>query len=198
MVEPVQVWLVDADHPVGSTASLDAVEQQRAAAFQQPADRRRFTATHVAVRQILGDVLGVAPASLAWRFGAHGKPYLTDGVQFSWSHSGSWAMLAVHPSVAVGIDIQELLPQRSAERLARRYFRIDTVDPASFARLWSRNEAAVKAAGARLLDNLGVPTAGCEVRDVTAPTGYHAAVALRPAPPHPFELVEHRWHSPDR
>jgi 4'-phosphopantetheinyl transferase len=59
-----------------------------------------------------------------------------------------------------------------------------------FARLWSRKEAAVKAAGGRLWPNLAItvrnrdvvtctePASQYRVADVTAPTGFRAAVAL--------------------
>ena len=70
-----------------------------------------------------------------------------------------------------------------------------------FMRLWSRKEAAVKAAGGRLWPNLGIAVLGCDVvscaeppgahqvADVPAPAGFWAAVALAGAAPFVTQTV---------
>lgn len=51
------------------------------------------------------------PLALHYRYGAHGKPYLTDYPQlyFSLSHSGEYAALAI-AACEVGLDIQQKRP----------------------------------------------------------------------------------------
>lgn len=51
------------------------------------------------------------PLALHYRYGAHGKPYLTDYPQlyFSLSHSGEYAALAI-AECEVGLDIQQKRP----------------------------------------------------------------------------------------
>ncbi|HEV2635721.1 MAG TPA: 4'-phosphopantetheinyl transferase superfamily protein [Actinocrinis sp.] len=77
-----------------------------------------------------------------------------------------------------------------------------------FARLWCRKEACVKAHGARLAEGLGLPVweagplvvrdptgalpGACRVRDVPAPIGYRAAVAL--GGEQPFTVRWRVWH----
>ena len=78
-----------------------------------------------------------------------------------------------------------------------------------FARLWCRKEACVKVHGARLAEGLGLPVraagplvvrdpagtlpGACLVRDVSAPAGYRAAVAL--GGERPFTIRWRVWHA---
>jgi len=124
--------------------------------------------------------------------------------QVNLSHSGDWAMLAVSPDRPVGIDIQRMRPSLDVAAMAHRWFapaesaEVVAAGPAGsesradvFGRLWVRKEAVVKAAGGRILRNSAIevdrPVVECaegpppglyRVRDVPAPDGYHAAVAV--------------------
>jgi hypothetical protein len=67
------------------------------------------------LRDILGRYLRVAPAGIAFVYGAHGKPglerdrYDTD-LQFSIADSGGIALVAVTAGRAVGVDVEEMRP----------------------------------------------------------------------------------------
>lgn len=88
---------------------LDADERRRAERFVFPRDRDRFVRAHGFLRQRLGAVLGCAPQDLPIR-GADGeKPYVADRpVEFSLSHSGSHAVVAITRDGAIGIDLEVL------------------------------------------------------------------------------------------
>jgi 4'-phosphopantetheinyl transferase len=201
---------------------LDPAETVRAAVFERAADRRRFTVAHGAVRAILAGELGIAPEAVRWRFGPYGKPSLVDadGTEVSLSHSGELAALAVARGRPVGVDLQTMSGSLDAARLSARYFTGDEAryvaaagdrdrQLARFVRLWTRKEACVKAAGGRLSQGLRLPVRGRGpvlvhrpgtalpgpflVRDVPAPTGYGAAVALAGDGPYP---VSRRWWEP--
>jgi 4'-phosphopantetheinyl transferase len=184
---------------------LDGGERARAAGARSETARSRYVAAHGAMRMLLGARLGVDPAALAFITGPHGKPAI-DGLaaQVNLSHSGGWAMLALSPDRPVGVDVQRVLPSLDATAMAHRWFapgeaiEVAAAGPAGsaaradvFGRLWARKEAVVKAAGGRILRSAAIvvgrpvvdfpdgPAPGLyRVRDVPAPDGYHAAVAV--------------------
>jgi 4'-phosphopantetheinyl transferase len=191
---------------------LDDAERRRADEIRPPLERRRYVAVHGAVRLILAARLGVPAADLRWRRGENGKPTLTDrdDLQVNLSHSEDLAMLAIATGVPVGVDVQRMQPRVDVARMAERYFpaaEAAYVAEASaeeragrFFALWTRKEACLKAVGARLMQGLRLPVLGTDpvvrdpsgripgplaVRDVAAPQGFRAAVAVRGARPFP-------------
>jgi 4'-phosphopantetheinyl transferase len=208
--DAVRVWLIGTDLPdavLGEfEALLDDDERERAGSLLYPDRRRRFIASHGAVRVILGRHLGVPPGSLRWRRGPHGKPELAGPGPFpqvSLSKSGALAALAVAGNRRVGVDIQQLLADLDVTRMARRFYPPDEarfVTSAEgtarqvdrFTRLWVRKEACVKVSGGRLLPGLALTVLGTGgqyadlaqtpagpylVRELRVPRGFRAAVA---------------------
>ena len=145
---------------------------------------------------------------------ATGRPVLRgrSGPQFSLSHSGDAVAIAVSAAVAVGIDAERasgvcvcsltaVMPGPAARRLG------PLAEPARHAailRWWVRAEAVLKCRGEGITHGFGGGPAGdqglddragderragkqadCSVRSLTAPAGYHAALALRLPPPEP-------------
>ena len=202
-------------------ALLDAEEQRRAAAHLRASDRRRFIVAHAAARSILGARLGVPPDTIRWRIGPHGKPSVAGAagapggrVEVNLSHSGSLCAVAVSTGRPVGVDVQRLCPGMDVAAMARRYytaaevaFVLTPAAPAArshrFIRLWARKEALVKAAGGRLLRGMPVSVLARgvvefedrphRIADLSAPSGFHAAVAL--GGDRPYHVVESRWPS---
>lgn len=208
MSDLVHVWIVPLDMPPQDAArcrdALDDGERARAASYQSPLDRRRFTIAHGALRILAGRELNTAPTALRFTLGPHGKPALAppwSALHTSLSHSGTLIAAAICAGRPVGVDIQDLVPSLDTVALSGRFFPPgeagyvaaghDASDRADrFAHLWTRKEAVVKAAGGRLWPNLGIavrdrdvvrcadPPGSHRVADVTAPPGFRAAVAL--------------------
>ena len=186
---------------------LDDEERARAAAWRRPADRLRFVARHVALRVILAEHLGVAPADVAFDRapcplcgGPHGRPVVRDrdDLHFSLSSTGDRAAVAVAP-VPVGLDV-EAVGRASADDLAAA---LDPVEQAAVAalteparsraalRCWARKEALLKGRGTGLgIDpdavhvGVGPPARaprpdGWVLADVPGPPDLVAAVAYR-------------------
>jgi len=158
-------WLLDLRHEpdVDAWRACQASEHARAARFKFELRARRYRAAHAGMRKIMATHLGLAMRDWDWRAGEHGKPHCVDAQHghFNLSHSEDWALLAWHPDVPLGVDIewQQALPDQ--DRLATHYFTpaeqawMDEVDTAPerqtrFHRLWCAKEAVLKALGSGL------------------------------------------------
>ncbi len=185
------MWLVRSPLPGAALARLagllDARERARAGALDA-VRRQRFVAAHGAARALVGRWTGVTPEAVRWRYGPHGKPDV-DGVRVSLSHSGELAAVALSAVREVGVDVQRHTPGLDTRAMAARYFPAGeaclVTGAASFATLWARKEACVKATGGRLTQGLTLPVAdgpvvagAYHVVDVPVPDGFAGAVAL--------------------
>lgn len=163
--DDVALWWVDllTPAPAGADAWLSPDERERAARFRTEPLRQRWERSHVALRGVLGAQLGAGPHTLRFESGAAGKPRLAGGgpLEFSLSHSGDVALIAVCAGAEVGVDVELLHPVRDAGALVARvcspreqaewHARAETADAAAdFLRGWTRKEACLKAIGTGL------------------------------------------------
>lgn len=155
-------------------ATLDNVEQSRAARFHFLHDRDHFIACRGILRELLGEYLGSSPFSIEFCYGAYGKPaHLPEEsqspIRFNISHSHGFAVLAFARSREIGIDLEPICPEFAGEEIAERYFSTRELAelralpaarrPEGFFLCWTRKEAYVKARGLGLqvpLDSFSV------------------------------------------
>lgn len=145
---------------------LDEGERARWSRFLREEDKARYLVSHAMLRLVLAAHSGIPPRDI--RFSticrycgqSHGKPELAEGdggLQFSLSHSGEQAVVAVCRAVPLGIDVEQAKPERDrvpliptvlseAERRAIEALPRDRQDLA-FLRYWTRKEALLKATG---------------------------------------------------
>ncbi len=75
-------------------------------------------------REMVGRALGIAPAALEWREGAHGRPEIaapaTD-VHFNLAHSAGVVACAVGRGRELGIDLENLHRRRPDPAIVDRY-----------------------------------------------------------------------------
>jgi 4'-phosphopantetheinyl transferase len=151
-------------------------------------------------RAILASSVGGDPTRLVFERGAHGKPALVGHeLEFSFSRSGQWALLAVSRDRPVGVDVERVKPGRAVDRIARRRFapaeaaalaRQEGDRAAAFHRCWTGKEAYAKGLGAgltvglatfsvaALIDGLTRCAVGAwDVQQLPAPGGHVAALA---------------------
>ncbi|WBB61551.1 4'-phosphopantetheinyl transferase superfamily protein [Streptomyces sp. WMMC500] len=200
-----RVWTFAAGEGVEPDLSaLDEGERRRQAAFLHRADRIRYGVAHAALRRLLGELTGTAPAAL--RFGRracprcggpHGRPVLerpAGGPEFSLSHGGELVLVAVAPG-RVGVDVEPVraVPPEPGlvERLHPAERAVVGAAPASlrsaaFTRVWTRKEAYLKGLGVglgRALDaddvSTGVP--GWHLVDLAPGHGHAGALAVESA-----------------
>ncbi|MFE9456345.1 4'-phosphopantetheinyl transferase family protein [Streptomyces californicus] len=200
-----RLWLVNlAAGPAepDPMALLDAGERSKAAAFRSPLDRAHYTASHVALRRILGAHLGRAPEDVQLSRAdcpvcdaGHGRPVVTgSSLQFSLSRRAGYCLIAlartavgadleVHPAVEVADELATALHPREQAlvELAPRHRRA-----AVFARVWARKEAYLKGVGTGLAMGAaqdyvgeGAEVPGWRLYDVAAPAGLAAALAVK-------------------
>jgi len=204
----VSVWTIDLDQPLAVVDTLrgylDDIEVRAAASRKNDVLRHRYVVAHGAVRMILGARLGVAPDAVVLsrrcaRCGddAHGKPeVVVDGppsqqLQFSLSHSESFAALAVTTGARVGVDIEVERPRGRLDALAARvldsevyadWLDLPTSDQLrSFLAQWTAKEAYLKAIGAGItvpLRDVPVEPDGWTVTGFTSPPGSVARLAV--------------------
>jgi 4'-phosphopantetheinyl transferase len=107
------VWQVNIDLRAPPRFTPDCVlskdEIARGQSFKGVADANRFLATRTALRLLLSVSMNLHPKVVRLTQDTHGKLVLADakGVDFSVSHSGSQALIAISTNGPVGIDIEE-------------------------------------------------------------------------------------------
>jgi 4'-phosphopantetheinyl transferase len=215
----VHVWYYHLDGPPAADDDdgrcLDAGERQRADRFLRERDGRRFRAAHCAFRHLVAGYLGCAPAAVLITRecphcgdSKHGKPAVADPsgrrIEVNATHSDALGALAVAlPPVQVGVDVEwrrpdvnwaGILPDATAAE-----------PPGDGFEQWTRLEAVAKAAGTGIVRMPRLAPAGdgdwasatftggaaeWQVRGLSAPPGYTAALAVSAVP---AAGVEVRW-----
>lgn len=162
----VDVWRVCLRQPEPAIRSLNKLlsydESVRVARFHFQRDRHNFVVARGALRQILGNYLGLKPDKLVLAYGSKGKPRLTsmqnrDHIEFNLSHSGELALIAVSRELEVGIDIERTRQDFATDEIALQFFLprelsgfgkiADDKRVEFFFKCWTRKEACMKAGG---------------------------------------------------
>lgn len=199
----VTVWRVelDLDGAIagGLESSLTPDERARAGRYRGERDRRRFVVARAHLRAILAGVLDVRPGDVVLAVDALGKPRLAGaaapGLDFSVSHSGGRALVAVARHRRVGVDLERIEEAADWEPIAARFFSAREVAAlralgeaerrGEFYRLWTRKEAWLKARGdglgageALLRAEPGADGGSWSILTLDAGPGYAAALAV--------------------
>lgn len=166
--KPPSVWWIDCD-AVGTEFSgiLTCSEKKRRNEYLYERDRRRFVIRHTALRLLLADRLGLAPAAIRIGNTDKGKPFLVESpsLHFSISQSGPLAVIAIS-ECPLGADIERvdftfpIADVITSVMTERERSQIDKT-PAGFFQVWTAKEAILKAAGT----GLSTPMTQIEISD---------------------------------
>ncbi len=168
--QDVHVWYCDLLRYAGDgdmlATLLSGDEQARAARFVFERDRQRFILSHGLLRLFLARYLDQEPRQVQFVTGVHGKPAvggsagLLPSLEFSLSHSGDYAFMALTKGRAVGVDVEVRKPDVEALKLAQRFFApgesqaLATLQGDAqqrlFYRYWTAKEAYLKGRGVGL------------------------------------------------
>ena len=90
-------------------ASLGDEERARARKFLHHEDTVRFASVRAALRELLGQRLGIPAHIVRFSQDANGRPHLTDSDRFDFnvSHAGAHGLIAISPVRRVGVDIEQ-------------------------------------------------------------------------------------------
>lgn len=166
MIRAQLLWL--ADDPALALPALAAMlppeEQAALTRFRLPARARGFALSRLLLRRTLADRLQRPPQDIRFRREASGRlvPLQDEGWYFSLSHCDGLVALLV-ADAPCGVDAERPRPARTLA-VAQRYFSKEEASmlavlplaerDTAFFRLWTLKEAAVKALGAGLADNM--------------------------------------------
>lgn len=204
----LHIWQarLDADNARQYHQTLSPDEQTRADRFIFDKHKRRFTVGRGILRSLLGNYLSLSPDQINFNYTKHGKPYLPPDqnpidLRFNLSHSGELALFAFTIGHDLGIDVEQIRPDRSTRDIAERFFAPREVDALfalpdeqhteAFFRCWTRKEAYIKAKGEGMaipLDSFAVslaPEAPAEllwVKDGPAESSRWNLTTLSPDP----------------
>jgi len=186
----VLVWRAMLDRvPPDKLPPLLPEESERAGRFRSDEARRRYICSHGILRAILAG-LGLPPA---FQRDAMGKPYLPGfpAVHFNLSRSHGMALYAVALGALVGADIEKVRPLPECLAIAERFtpptdFAALREMPAEarerqFFRVWTRQEAKLKALGIGLLGARQDLAGEWSIEEIDVGESFVAAVAA-PAP----------------
>ena len=147
---------------IGAWALLSEEERRQAAQFRFPEEARRYASAHVVLRDILLRYGALVRAPLTIVAGPKGQPLLSQApdlpkVRFSFSHSRSFALLAITLDQCVGVDVEHVSHAADWEAITTRYFSSEECQALvalpkqqgsrAFLSLWTLKEAYVKALG---------------------------------------------------
>ena len=160
------------------THLLSDDERQRNQRFRFARDRRRDLIARALLRTQLAERLELAPQSLVFSRGEHGKPALeshsqaTSNLQFNLSHAGDWVVLAIADK-RVGVDIEYTSRDNDVMAIADRYFFGNEINQLKsfnendqrqrFFDYWTLKEAYMKARGEGI--SLGLSNFGFSIID---------------------------------
>lgn len=151
-------------------AVLSPDERDRAGRYLVDEPRQQFVVGRGLLRHVLGEALSVAPSTISFGVGVHGKPELAGaladtGLHFNVSHSHNIVLVGWSFDGPIGVDVEQIRAEAATESIARRYFAASEVDALfafpeaeraeAFFRCWTRKEAYLKVHGSGLSFPLG-------------------------------------------
>jgi len=147
---------------------LSEDERRRATDFRFACHRERFVLSHAFTRWVLAAYLNVHPREVPLIHSSTGKPCVASGATaageslgFNLAHCATHAVVAVAPTIFVGVDVEHHQGDLDVPGIAERYFARSEAEmlralprtqaDANFLRLWTCKEAFVKAIGLGLV-----------------------------------------------
>ena len=169
---------------------LSADEVRRYASYRHSCDAECFLLGRSLLRALLASLLGLSPAEVSIVTGRHGKPSCPNGPEFNVSHSGDLVLIAVHPTSAVGVDVEAKPGPADWEPIAARVLPVDVClaiqalpreqQSLAFLQAWCHLEAQLKMVGTgfQVEPVAHAGSTGFRQCQLVLPRGYVGSVAI--------------------
>lgn len=156
VANPVELLRAESSLQVLRDADWDAINR-----IQDPTSRRSSIAARILLRIGLSRAADHEVAAADWRFaiGAYDKPVVAEGlpaIHFSTSHVDQLVVVAISPSLEIGIDV-ECIDQHVSKKVIADFCHLDERNSVGglpqpqeireFLRLWTLKEAYTKMVG---------------------------------------------------
>ncbi|WP_084490401.1 4'-phosphopantetheinyl transferase family protein [Niabella ginsenosidivorans] len=144
---------------------ISPAESEKSSRFYHREDAQRYLLARIVCRLLLAKYNGLNPSGIEFLKGRFDKPYLKQAGTlktpcFNWSHSHNLLVIAVS-CLEVGADVErikdfdiESISEATFNNTEQRFLNESENRLEDFFMLWTRKEAAVKAAGIGLNDEL--------------------------------------------
>ena len=136
---------------------LSPDEARRYSSYRRTSDAELFLLGRSLLRTLLALLFGLKPQEVRIVTGFHGKPSCPGGPEFNVSHSGDLVLIALHPTCAVGVDVEASPGPADWESISCRVLPADVCQavyalpsqrqPLAFLQAWCHLEAQLKMAG---------------------------------------------------
>lgn len=167
-------------------------ERLRHSRYRTLFDAERFLVGRGLLRLLLASAFAVSAAQAPIFTSHHGKPFSPGGPQFNVSHSGNLVLIALHPKLPVGVDVEiEAAPIPDWKAIAGRIFAAEIVSSIlempndrqnqAFLQAWCHLEAQLKMAGCGFAAGHADSIDQCASRQwiLDLPRGYVGSVVIR-------------------
>lgn len=156
----MMVCHLDTDDDISMPDALSVLskgERDRAARFRSQLHGFRYARARAFLRRELAAWTATRPAAMVFRQSANGKPMVEGGPHFNLSHSRGVAVLAIHPTGPIGIDLEMMTQDLDVDGLAGETLSPQEIQVLSafsgaerrrrFLAFWTAKEARMKLTG---------------------------------------------------
>jgi 4'-phosphopantetheinyl transferase len=162
----IHVWKISLFVPLSADLDiLAASELQRSQDFKNEIARNTYLCSRIVMRRLIASYLNRPAYELEFNTTARGKPFLCGngpGLKFNLSHSGELMLLAISPSLELGVDIEQQKSISNWEKIASKVFNKTIIDSLkqsiypqkAFIREWTAFEAKHKLFGEGIFGHL--------------------------------------------
>ena len=191
--DEIHIWKIALFEPQpGELEMLSQDEVQRMQKFKNKTAQKTYLCSRLAMRRLFSSYLKQPASELKFNTTQQGKPFLVDyttELKFNLSHSGELILLAVSPSLELGIDVEQHKSIQNWEKIAKKVFdnniiqqlKLEISPETAFINAWTRYEAMQKLHGAGIF---GKPlNTTMDKKSLNIPIeNYEASLSYSPAP----------------